>query len=131
MGFNKDAYKRYCREYREYWDWVKHFNEARYATNVEHGRPYDSKNMMHTFRLLYMAEEIATEGPFTVRRSNIPNLVSIREGALDYEDLVAQAEARVDEIEALFQKSPLPEIPNECALEQVMIEIRQSVGNHS
>ena len=52
-------------------------------------------------------------------------------GAFDYEDLVAQAEARVDEIEALFEKSPLPEIPNECAREQVMIEIRQSVGNHS
>ena len=53
MGFNKDAYKCYCREYREYWDWVKHLNEECYATNVEHGRPYDSKNMTQKGALRY------------------------------------------------------------------------------
>ncbi len=37
MSFNTDGYKRYCKEYREYQDWLKNRNEARYATNVSHG----------------------------------------------------------------------------------------------
>ncbi len=41
--------------------WVEHRNKARYNTNIEHGKNYDSKNLMHTFRLLDMAEEIARE----------------------------------------------------------------------
>ena len=70
MQFNQDGFKRYCREYREYQDWKTNRNEARYATNIEHGRNYDSKNLMHTFRLLDMAEEIAREKRVTVRRPN-------------------------------------------------------------
>ena len=58
MAFNRDGYKKHCHEHLAYWDWVKHRNEVRYATNIDHGRNYDSKNLMHTFRLLDMAEEI-------------------------------------------------------------------------
>ncbi|HYG15699.1 MAG TPA: nucleotidyltransferase domain-containing protein, partial [Bacteroidia bacterium] len=30
MGFNKDGYSTYCREYKEYWDWMDKRNETRY-----------------------------------------------------------------------------------------------------
>ena len=33
-------------------------NEERYKTNQQHGKNYDSKNMMHTIRLLQSAEQI-------------------------------------------------------------------------
>jgi hypothetical protein len=72
LHFNKDGYSVYCREYREYWDWVAARNEARYRNTLEHGKNYDAKNMMHTFRLLHMALEIATEGRINVRPSNSP-----------------------------------------------------------
>lgn len=61
MNFNTDGYKKYCKAYREYQDWLENRNEARFATNISHGKNYDSKNLMHTFRLLSMAEEIARE----------------------------------------------------------------------
>jgi hypothetical protein len=59
MNFNKDSYSIYCREYKEYQEWEKKRNEQRYQSTLSHGKSYDAKNMMHTFRLLNMAEEIA------------------------------------------------------------------------
>ncbi len=50
-----------AKQYHAYWQWVEERNEARYQQNIEHGRSYDSKNMMHTFRLLYIALGIAIE----------------------------------------------------------------------
>ncbi len=124
MAFNRDGFKKYCREYQSYWEWVQQRNEDRYATNIEHGRNYDSKNMMHTFRLLDMAEEIAREGVLRVRRPNREELMRIREGAYDYETLVAEAEAKVVRIESLFEQSSLPEEPDREAIERLLVEMR-------
>lgn len=125
MAFNKDGLKKHCNEHRSYWEWVENRNEARYATNIDHGRNYDSKNLMHTFRLLDMAEEIATEGRLHVRRPNRDHLMRIREGAFDYDELVAQAEAKVVRIDALYEASKLPEQPDLAAIERLLIAIRE------
>ncbi len=66
LYFNKDSYSIYCKEYKEYWDWVAKRNEERYNTTMSHGKKYDSKNMMHVFRLLLTAKEIAIEGKINV-----------------------------------------------------------------
>jgi hypothetical protein len=58
LYFNKDGYSVYCKEYRQYWEWVEQRNEERYENTVSHGKNYDAKNMMHVFRLLNMAEEM-------------------------------------------------------------------------
>jgi len=126
MQFNRDAFKKYCREYSDYQHWLANRNEDRYATNVEHGRNYDSKNLMHTFRLLSMAEEIATEGLIRVRRPDAEQLLRIRSGEFEYEDLIARAEAKVVRIGALFESSGLPDAPDRDALEQVLIEMREA-----
>lgn len=126
MNFNKDGYKKYCREYREYHDWLEHRNEARFATNVEHGRNYDSKNLMHTFRLLDMAAEIAREHRITVRRPNRAFLMQIRAGDFEYYELIAQAEERIAEIEELYATSSLPEEPDREALEATLLQIREA-----
>lgn len=126
MNFNKDGYKRHCREYREYHEWLALRNEARYATNIAHGRNYDSKNLMHTFRLLDMAGEIAAEGRITVRRPNRDWLMRVRGGEFAYDDLIALAEERIAHIDALFAASSLPERPDRAALETALVEIRES-----
>ena len=61
LYFNKDGYSVYCKRYKEYWDWVAKRNDDRYNTTMSHGKNYDSKNIMHVFRLLLTAKEIATE----------------------------------------------------------------------
>ena len=125
MSFNTDGYKRYCKEYREYQDWLKNRNEARYATNVSHGRNYDSKNLMHTFRLLDMAEEITTEHRVTVRRPNRDFLMQIRRGEFESDDLISQAEEKIERISAAFEKSDLRDEPDTEELERVLVKIRE------
>ena len=80
LYFNKDGYSVYCKKYKEYWEWVGKRNEARYNTTMSHGKNYDSKNMMHVFRLLLMAKEIAEEGKINVYRNDREFLLSIKEG---------------------------------------------------
>ena len=126
MTFNKDGFKKYCKDYREYHDWVKNRNEARYANNVAHGKNYDSKNLMHTFRLLDMAEEIAREGTIKVRRPNREFLMKIRAGEFEYDDLIKRAEEKVEAIREAFEQSSLRENPDREKLEQALIEIREA-----
>lgn len=125
LYFNKDAYSVYCKEYREYWEWVEKRNEARYNNTLEHGKNYDAKNMMHVFRLLDMAEEIATGRGIITKRPNRDHLLSIRQGMFSYEELVMQAEQRIAHINQLFDRSGLPEEPDERVVNKLMVDIRE------
>ncbi|MEL6926094.1 MAG: nucleotidyltransferase domain-containing protein, partial [Bacteroidota bacterium] len=109
MYFNREAYSVYCKDHRQYWEWVEKRNEHRYQSTMQHGKQYDAKNMMHTFRLLHMAKEMAETGSFALRRTvDREFLLNIREGKFEYEYLVAQAEAIVAEVQRL---SRLPDLP--------------------
>lgn len=124
MHCNHDAFKAHCKAHREYWEWVGMRNEERYQTNAGHGRGYDSKNLMHTHRLLDMAHEIATEGALRVRRPNRDYLLSIRAGEFHYEDLVARAEEKLEAIRQTFERCNLPDEPDRDAVNTVLLEIR-------
>lgn len=124
VSFNKSGYSRYCRLYREYWDWVETRNEARYRATLAHGKNYDAKNMMHTFRLLRMAAEIAREGELVVRRPDRAFLLGVRSGAYAYEELVDQAEAELAQIDELFAASALPGKPDLARIDALLAETR-------
>lgn len=124
LYYNKDGYKKYCKDYKQYWTWVEERNENRYKTTIAHGKNYDSKNIMHTFRLLDMAYEILSEGKLQVRRPNRDFLLAIRQGQYDYDSLLQQAEQKVAQIEEVYHYSPLPEEPDRAAIERVLIQIR-------
>jgi hypothetical protein len=127
LHFNKDGYSTYCKKYREYWDWVEKRNEDRYNTTLSHGKNYDSKNMMHTFRLLHMAKEIAEEGTVNVRRNDRDYLLSIKRGEFEYDDLVAEAEAQKDALVQLFENSDLPMEPDCDVIEKILVEVREEL----
>lgn len=130
LYFNKDGYSVYCKEYKEYWEWVEKRNEARYQSTMAHGKRYDAKNMMHTFRLLHMAEEIATKGFFSVRRTKDRDfLLGVRRGDFEYDDLVVQAEEKIKQIDDLFEKSRLPQKPDRAKINQVLVDIRTAFYN--
>ncbi len=125
MHFNQDAFRAHCKAHREYWEWVRRRNEERYATNATHGRGYDSKNMMHTLRLLDMAGEIAREGILRVRRPNRDFLLRVRAGEFAYEDLVSRAENQLEEVQAAFETSPLPDAPDRDRVNRLLVEMRE------
>lgn len=126
MSFNINGYQKYCKDYRDYWDWVKKRNEARYENTISHGKNYDAKNMLHTFRLLDMAEEIARFNEIRVRRPNREYLLSIRKGDFEYDDLLKKAEQKIEEIEQLYAKSSLPERPNLDKINRLLVEVREN-----
>ena len=124
LYFNKDGYSVYCKEYHAYWQWVADRNESRYRSNLAHGQSYDTKNMMHTFRLLAMAEEIATTKTVQVRRTRDRDFLwSIRQGAYSYEALLEMAEGCIERIGEAFEGSDLREQPE--AAEGVLVEMRR------
>ncbi|RFZ95202.1 nucleotidyltransferase [Mucilaginibacter conchicola] len=124
MNFNKDAYSVYCRDYREYVEWEKKRNQARYESTLTHGKNYDAKNMMHTFRLLNMAEEIALHHEVRVHRRDRDFLLKIRSGAFEFDDLMEMINIKLEDIKSLYEKSELPERPNVDVAENILTEIR-------
>lgn len=125
MQFNHDAFRGHCKAHREYWDWVGQRNEERYTTNAGHGRGYDSKNLLHTMRLLDMAGEIAREGVLRIRRPNRDFLLRVRSGEFDYESLVSRAEEQLTGVLEAFGKSNLQDQPDRAQVNRLLVEIRE------
>ncbi len=125
LYFNKDSYSIYCREYLEYWEWVEKRNEARYQNTLSHGKSYDAKNMMHTFRLLNMAEEIALYHRVIVHREDRDFLLRIRSGEFEYDALMGMVEEKMLRIEEVYRKSDLPEAPKVSLGEELLVRIRE------
>lgn len=127
ISFNKDAYSSYCRSYKEYWEWVEKRNPDRYQENIEHGKNYDGKNLMHCHRLLDMAIEIAQGQGIRVRRPNREQLLKIRKGEYNYDQLIAEAEEKIAQIDILFEKSDLPTEIDWAWANELLVEIREEV----
>ena len=125
LHFNQDGYTKYCKDYKEYWAWVEKRNEARYQNTIESGKNYDAKNMMHTFRLLDMAIEILRDGKILVERPNRAELLSIRRGEWQYEDLIKKAEEKMAMVERVYKDSILPEAPDSRRVEALLIQLRE------
>ena len=126
MQFNHDAFRTHCKAHREYWEWVGQRNEERYTTNSQHGRGYDSKNLLHTIRLLDMAGEIAREGVLRIRRPNRDFLLRVRSGEFDYEDLVSRAEQQLVEVIDAFETCGLQDQPDRARVNRLLVEIRNA-----
>ena len=125
LQFNKDGYSTYCREYKEYWDWVEKRNPHRFADNMLHGGGYDGKNLAHCHRLLDMAIEIGEKKGINVRRENREQLLSIRRGEYDYELLIKEANEKIEKMDAVFDSSDLPEKIEQEFVNELLLEMRK------
>lgn len=130
LYFNKDGYSKYCKEYAAYWHWVDNRNEERYQQTKEHGKHYDAKNMMHTFRLLDMACEIAEQKSVNVKRTNRDFLLDIKAGKYEYEELLSMADERQKAMEQAFDQSDLQEQPDREQINALCYELRARFYEH-
>ncbi len=125
ISYNKDGYSAYCKDYKEYWEWVENRNPDRYETNQKHGKGYDSKNLMHCHRLLDMSLEILNGEGIIVRRPNREELLKIRSGERDYDELLADAESKLKKMDELFMKSNLPSKVDRDFTNRLLISMRK------
>jgi len=124
---NLDSYSVYCKEYREYWDWIEKRNDTRYQNNLAHGKNYDSKNMMHTIRLLQMANEIIADQKVNVWRSNRDELLSIKSGEMEFQGLMDLGNSLMHKIDQNILTCTLPEAPDHKLVERLLVEIRSAL----
>ncbi len=125
LHFNQEAYSRYCRQYTEYWQWVAERNPDRYASTAKHGKGYDAKNMMHTFRLLDTALDIAEQGKVIVKRPNRDFLLRIKAGEFEYDELVSMAEEKRQQLTHAFAQSDLPDAPDREVINRLLVTLRE------
>ena len=109
MYYNQDGFEVHCKQWKEYWDWVKNRNDIRYDNNVEAGQGVDLKNMMHLFRLLELAHTIGQTGKVSLQSGNKEYLLNIKSGMYPYQVLLELAEKLKEDIGEIFEGSNLPE----------------------
>ncbi|MCD8041886.1 MAG: nucleotidyltransferase domain-containing protein [Tannerellaceae bacterium] len=130
LSFNKEAYSQYCKEYKEYWEWVDKRNKERYNTNQQHGKNYDAKNMMHTIRLLQVAEEIVRDGVLNVKRPNREELLKIKQGKMEYDQLLLLADQLMQSIDEYTKISNLPDEPDMELINRLLVKMRKELFNN-
>ncbi len=123
--FNKEAWQQHCKDWKSYETWINERNEQRYVDTQTHGQKIDGKNLMHCRRLLDMALEIATEGKFVVRRPNAKELLAIRKGEVNLEDIILKAEEDLAKIDELFLRADLPDDCGTQLIQNLIIKIRR------
>lgn len=123
--FQKDEYSTYCKQYKEYWEWMEMRNEDRYTTNITHEKNYDSKNMMHTIRLLKVAKELLETGHLNVKRiEDRDELLAIKKGEFTYEEIMIKIDDLKREIEEKSKLKILPKELNSSKIEDYLINLR-------
>lgn len=91
----------------------------------------NTKNMAHCHRLLNMCIEILEKGELNIRRSpnEVKTLLQIRAGEMEYEDLVKNANAKIELIKVLADSSSLPDEVDPELIPRLLFQIRNEAYN--
>jgi len=130
LSFNHDGYSVYCRNHREYWQWVDARDDDRYLSTLNHGQGYDAKNMMHTIRLLDMAVELFRDGQLNVRRPDRDFLLEVKAGKFPLEEVLEMAEGRLGELEKYAASTNLPTVVDQTAVADLLTSMRKDLYDH-
>jgi uncharacterized protein len=125
LNYNSEGYTSHCKDYLHYETWLSTRNTERYVDIQNHQQQIDGKNLMHCRRLLDMAKEIATKNTILVRRENANDLLKIRKGEIDLNEFLEKAEAEINELKSLFEKSSLPESVDSEYVNELLLEVRK------
>lgn len=123
---NERAYHNAVSHFKQYENWKNTRNPLRAANEQQFG--YDTKHAMHLVRLMTMAEEILTGKGVVVKRPDRDFLLSIRNGAWTYDELMVYVDAHGDEyMNDLYEKSTIPHSPHRKALDTLCISVIESI----
>lgn len=125
MSYNSEGYAKHLRDYTRYQKWLKERNPVRYENNKDY--KYDSKNVMHCFRLINMAIEIAKGKGIHVNREWIDRtfLLLVRNHAYSYEELMEMLKAKEEELNKAIETCLLPGQCDGEVVNQTLIRIRK------
>lgn len=133
MTYNANAYATHCKKYKEYEDWKTHRNKARYESNLEGemsgnaDMKYDCKNMMHCFRLMAMAKEIAEGKGVILDRTGIDRdfLLDVRNRKYGYSELQKRMLALKDEMDKAIENSTIKDEIDAREVNNLLLNVRK------
>ena len=133
MTYNANAYATHCKKYKEYEEWKAHRNKARYESNLEGelsgnaDMKYDCKNMMHCFRLMAMAKEIAEGKGVLLDRTGIDRdfLLDVRNRKYGYSELQEKMLALKDEMDKAIENSTIKDEIDARKVNDLLLEVRK------
>ncbi|HYR83545.1 MAG TPA: nucleotidyltransferase domain-containing protein [Terriglobia bacterium] len=110
--YNENAWKQALSDHHNYWAWRRERNEARWQQQERGELDFDSKNMMHTVRLLLSGRSLMKFGRPIVRFSgeDLALLMSIREGRLSFDEIMSIAKDILADCERLKATAGLPDV---------------------
>jgi uncharacterized protein len=118
------AEKRYraaMKQWESYQHWKAERNPLRAELERQHG--YDTKHAAHLVRLMRMGMEVLELGELRVRRPDWAELVAIRDGAMTYDAVVAEAERLQAQMRAAAAMSSLPEAVDYAEVDRLLLGI--------
>ena len=126
LFFNESAFAQAKRAHRQYWEWRRTRNDARWVSQESGQLDYDAKNMMHLVRLLLSGRNIVRNGEPIVRFDGAERdrLLSIRDGAWAFDDIMVLADSLQADIRADLDACPLPPEPDLAAIDKILQELQ-------
>ena len=125
MSYNKDGFKKHCKNYKEFMEWKANRNPIRYAENKD--KNYDAKNVSHSFRLMNMCIEIAQGKGFIVNRRSIDRefLLDVKQHKYEYDDIIKLLDAKKIEMDKAIASSTLPDDIDVDFVNNFVVNIRK------
>jgi hypothetical protein len=128
IKFNQNEYNTAKDTWSNYWTWKKNRNVKRNLLEESYG--YDSKHAMHLVRLLRMGAEALQTGQLLVKRPDAEELLTIRNGAWSYDELIKYAESMDKHIrEVLYKNTKLPRQVDLKIAAQAILDIQDMMWN--
>ena len=121
---DNEQYNRYLnlkREYDQHQEWVRGRNPARAELERKYG--YDTKNGLHLCRLMIMGQELLETGKITLPCQQAKWLLEVRNGLMDYDQIIAYAADMQSKMELIEATSPLPWRPDFNTIHDVVMRI--------
>ena len=125
--YNEHAWQQALADHQNYWAWRHNRNDARWQQQDRGELDFDSKNMMHTIRLLLSGKSLMESGRPTVRFSGnqLALLMSIREGKLTFDEIMSIAKSIIADCERLKAAADLADMCNSTAAAALLREITE------
>jgi uncharacterized protein len=126
--YSEDAWKQALSDHRNYWGWRRERNETRWQQQERGQLDFDAKNMMHTVRLLLSGRSLMLSGRPIVRFTgdDLALLMSIREGKLSFDEIMAIASRILDECERLKAAADLPDACDAAKADALLREVTEN-----
>lgn len=123
--YNEQGYNKSLKEWQQYWEWMENRNPERWKDQESGKTTYDSKNLMHCFRLLHSAKSILSGNGVVVRVEEPYRsfLMKVRAGEFEHQYLLDLAEKELKDLDDIFAKSKLSHSVNNKKIRELYREV--------